>query len=176
MTEQIKYEPVFGDQNLFIPAPPDAIVARYGKDFYNYESKVTLTTGELRSEPIVAMRRIIRTPVWTKEDQKAGKLPEVGAKFFEGGYGEDEVIKITDTAVVALRPDNHGAVSISKPLFFTGGSIKPIESPEEKAARLRKEWCVAASKQLKNLEYNSTLTSIYDALLSGDLPMPGKGE
>ena len=42
----------------------------------------------------------------------------------------------------------------------------PIESTEEKAARLRAEWINTA---------NSMNTyEIYDALLSGDLPVPSK--
>ena len=53
--------------------------------------------------------------------------------------------------------------------------LSPLETPEEKAERLRSEWCAKAAKTLKNLEYTSTLASIYDALLSGELPVPTKG-
>ena len=54
------------------------------------------------------------------------------------------------------------------------GAPDDAEMAYETANHVRGYWCVAASKQLKNLEYNSTLTSIYDALLSGDLPVPGR--
>ena len=51
-------------------------------------------------------------------------------------------------------------------------NIRPVETPDERAKRLREEWCANAAKQLKNFEYSATLTSIYDALLSGELKMP----
>ena len=164
MTEQIKYEAVFGDQNLFIHAPTDAIVARYGKDFYKYESEVTLTTGELRDEPIVAMRRIIRTPVWTVEDKKEGRLPEVGAKC-RHGRKEETVIAVTENFVVTECLD--GAVCTTRKFEFMA-SYNPVETPEEKAARLSEEW-------VDNATFMTTY-EIYDALLSGELTMPGKDD
>ena len=107
---------------------------------------------------------------WTWEDKKAGVLPDVGC----------EVMVIDTKMVCTVNAICKIYKSLS--LTFPDGSlgmveledIDPIESPEEKAARLKSEWCAKAAKQLKNLEYTSTLTSIYDALLSGELPMPGK--
>jgi hypothetical protein len=48
--------------------------------------------------------------------------------------------------------------------------IKPIETPEEMAERLRNEWCNRAGG-VCSLGM-TTLTRIYDALLSGELKAP----
>ena len=185
---EIKYEAVFGDQSLFDNDIGDSVAAiNHGDVVFCFNSYnaflievMKCNDLPLSESPAFAMRRIIRTPTWTVADQKAGKLPEAGAKFFEFGYGEDEVIKITDKAVVALRPGNHGAVSISKSLFFTNGSIKPIESPEEKAARLKYEWAKNANELLFKRCSSTTLTEylrvIHDAMLSGELSVPGREE
>lgn len=55
--------------------------------------------------------------------------------------------------------------------------MKPIETPDEKAQRLREEWVEHALK-LTNKEISDSYDAvvIYSALLSGDLPVPGKGE
>ena len=183
----MKYEAVFGDQSLFDGLMTDCEFAseEYGYSFangrlyycerYNEKAGWSLSCKSHLTFKPSAMRRIIRTPKrWTVEDQKAGKLPEVGSRIYVPiMLGEQTVIYSSEKVIVSIS-DNEGAVTRTEVRSID--RIKPIESPEEKAARLRKEWCVAASKQLKNLEYNSTLTSIYDALLSGDLPVPGKGE
>jgi hypothetical protein len=119
------------------------------------------------------MRRIIKEPKrWTWEDKKAGRLPEVG--WVVMAIDVNEVARIA-----AINNDSVCSVCV---VFEDGGfitlpfsGIAPIETPAEKAARLKSEWCANAAKQLKNLEYTSTLTSIYDALLSGELQAP-KGE
>ena len=46
--------------------------------------------------------------------------------------------------------------------------VSPIETPAEKAQRLRDEWCNEAG--LVCSLGMTTLTRIYDALLSGELP------
>ena len=172
MSEQYKYEPIFGDQSLFDGAPEDAVSVRYGKSEYIFDSEeIKATTGQLRDVPVVAMRRIIRTPVWTVEDQKAGRLPEVGAKliYTETWDAFEFVGVIAGSMRWACKDFQDGFL-----YFFEQSEMSPIESPEEKAQRERDEWVNKAAKQLKNLEYNSTLTSIYDALLSGELPAPKK--
>ena len=105
---------------------------------------------------------------WTVEDQKAGRLPEVGSEVILRTSGEIATINAANKNMVCLTFSDGGFSP------FNVERIDPIETPEEKAARLREEWCSKAAKTLKNLEYNSTLTSIYDALLSGELPMPKK--
>ena len=67
---------------------------------------------------------------------------------------------------------------------FAINYCSPIETPEEKAERLRAEWCSKVmdftpasdtSVFLITAQENQT-KRIYDALLSGDLPVPVKGE
>ena len=71
---EVKYEPIFGDQSLFYGAPEDAVSVRYGKSEYIFDSEeIKATTGQLRDVPVVAMRRIIKVPTWTKADQLAEK-------------------------------------------------------------------------------------------------------
>ena len=57
--------------------------------------------------------------------------------------------------------------------------MSPIESPEEKAARLREEWKnnvieIHHGKRRKMSTSTFLLDDIYDALLSDELPMPNK--
>ena len=167
---EIKYEAVFGDQNLFIPAPPDAIVARYGKDFYKYESEVTLTTGELRDEPIVAMRRIIRTPVWTKADQQAGKSPEAGAEVM---CMDDSRHNFVGESIHA----GHWALcdgKTKKVFHIPATAVRPVETDAERQQREREEWINHAYEKLisADVKGKASLGDIYDALLSGELKMP----
>ena len=114
-----------------------------------------------------------KTPVWTVADQQAGRLPEVGAL----------VKPIASNPVPFLGVDRKD----HKLWVFQGGSgfvfsclaarCEPIESPEEKAARLREEWCERALKLInKEISDSCDAVVIYDALLSGKLPMPSKGE
>lgn len=114
------------------------------------------------------MRIIIAEPKrWTVADQQAGRLPEIGCEYI----GRDVLLTCVfvdkNRAVWGKSKDN---------LMYCHdySEIKSIETSEEKAERLREEWCYTAAKQLKNLKYSSTLTSIYDALLSGELTMPNK--
>ena len=58
---------------------------------------------------------------------------------------------------------------------------QPIETPEEKAARLRKEWknnviAIHHGKRRKMSTSTFLLDDIYDALLSGELAAPKGGE
>ena len=190
----IRYEPVFGDQTLFDDGPDDAeMVAIYAlrlKRWYKLQDgECYLSTDKEQSWkrcrngypgfPFLAMRRIIRTPTWTKADQKAGKLPEVGAFYDAEGCR----VKHLGVGAAGYEDIFHfeypsGACGCSNKLF-----IKPIESPEEKAARLRVEWCKKAigcapiSSEMQHYEMKRLgeyIGNIYDALLSGDLPVPVK--
>ena len=53
---------------------------------------------------------------------------------------------------------------------------KTIESPEENAERLREEWCRECTQKFYPRGRYGFPEMIYDALLSGDLPVPGKVE
>lgn len=176
---EIKYEPVFGDQALFDGADEDVVLAETNgvyRTFHKESDKPYNVASVSRSD--LAMRRIIRTPTWTVADQKAGKLPEVGAKFL---YKDEELC--------CHYVDSNGEVwannfkgEVVTPLLR---EITPIESPEEKAQRLREEWCSNALNSASILsgmrEYDlkrlgGYIGNIYDAMLSGDLPVPVKGK
>ena len=172
---EIKYEAVFGDQSLFDCAPKNAEIVRYNNysDDYVFSDLshiFALSFKQLHALPIIAMRRIIRTPTWTVADQKAGKLPEVGAKV-DGG----KVVFVNSFNVVTELES--GAVIVSSPKTFLN-TFKPIESPEEKAERLREEWIRTASLLTPAVtgKLISDLGFIYDSFLSGDLPVPVKGK
>ena len=174
---EIKYEAVFGDQLLFNDVSDKAVIV-----IKNNNSKYVITENEssdcfhlslCQPDMYIAMRRIIKEPKrWTVADQKAGRLPEVGAHLLtEGNLAEFIGLSNANNNWCFRRLDGeHGIQTANKDWFA------PIETPAEKAARLKSEWCAKAAKQLKNLEYTSTLTSIYDALLSGELKAPESTE
>ena len=174
----MRYEMIFGDSKLFDGAPECAELVGHSGGFYRvtpdgfvYCGGCTFTTDEYRNVGFVAMRRIIREPKrWTAEDKKAGRLPEVGSLVMFGksvieflGVGENSNFWACryPTGVVSLRE---------------ASIIKPLETPEEKAERLREEWFRSALR-LINDEMTDACDAavIYDALLSGALPVPTKG-
>ena len=178
----MKYEMIFGDEKLFDGASEFVEVIRFND--YSREclwgdlnTIQLLTFRELKAIPIVAMRRIIEEPKrWTVEDQKAGRLPEVGAKV-DGG----KVVFVNGFNVVTELKS--GAVIVSSPKTFLN-TFNPIETPEEKAARLREEWCsdalgsasiLSGMKEYELKRLGGYVGNIYDALLSGELSMPSKG-
>ena len=165
MTEQIKYEAVFGDQSVFNPGDKTTVMVTErtlhpGFQFLEHWDCYKKVLG--RDERIIATRRIIKTPVWTVADQQAGRLPEVGCEIAGDVTGINKVLFSSDEFVVTLSQG--GAVGkYSKEEVFD--YFSPIESPEEKAARLRSEWCNRA------MDY-STIQQLYDAMLSGELAVP----
>lgn len=179
---EYKYEPIFGDQSLFDGAPDGATHATKGGGFYAINDGIAKFASDGMFNGIdvctiggylIAERRIIKEPKrWTVADQKAGRLPEVGAHLLtEGNLAEFIGLSNANNNWCFRRLDGeHGIQTANKDWFA------PIETPAEKAARLKSEWCAKAAKQLKNLEYTSTLTSIYDALLSGELKAPESTE
>ena len=181
---EIKYEAVFGDQSLFYDAQSDCEMVGNGHHkiengivkVWNFTEKQWADNYK-QQVTIVAMRRIIRTPTWRVADQKAGRLPDVGAKV-DGG-----VVVFVNSFNVVTELES-GAVIVSSPKTFLN-TFKPIESPEEKAARLREEWVDSAITETEKRKDTTTdeyerlkarVKDIYDALLSGDLPVPVKGE
>ena len=176
---EIKYEAVFGPQELFDGAPEYIEFIRFNdysrEHLWGDSNSINhLTFKDLKAIPIVAMRRIIRTPTWTAADQKAGKLPEVGAKFKARGYAW-ECVRILNNTILAVVGDSYCGFELNE--------CTPIETPEEKAARLRVEWCKKAigcapiSSEMQHYEMKRLgkyVGNIHDALLSGELPMPKK--
>ena len=72
---------------------------------------------------------------------------------------------------------------VYKAMLAPSRCFTPLETPEEKAERLREEWCIKALSscsissgmqkyELKRL--GGYIEDIYDALLSCDLPVPGR--
>ena len=182
----MKYEAVFGDQALLEDAETaaglDVFTRNVTTGLYGCCRHEDLTYDYLRENPVIAMRRIIPEPKrWTAEDQKAGRLPEVGCKcVYIRNWLVGEIVSIDDSDLddveVCLRFKDKSL------LVCKINSIKPIETPDEKAARLRSEWCSNAlgsasilsgmqEYELKRL--GGYIGNIYDAILSGELPVPG---
>lgn len=192
---EIKYDPVFGDQALFDGAPEDAEAVGGGKPLqdalvfykfsdgefqYKYEAEIDdwkVSTCKHPQSVIKAMRRIIRTPIWTVEDQQAGRLPEVGAKI-DGG-----TVVFVNSFNIVVELDS-GAVIVSSHKTFLAVH-KPIETDAERQQRLREEWVDSAITETEKRKDTTTdeyerlkarVKDIYDALLTGELPVPIKGE
>jgi len=53
--------------------------------------------------------------------------------------------------------------------------VLPLETPEEKAERLRSEWINDAINAVQKTDNTGGYEAIYDALLSGALSVPTKG-
>ena len=187
----IRYEPVFGDQTWFDDGPDDAeMMAIYALRFkrwyklqdgecYFYldkEQSWERCSNGYPGLPLLAQRRIIRTPVWTKADQQAGKLPPVWARVLVSPHVEAVVTAVNTKAdVFSVQCDDQqlDVLRIDE--------ILPIETDAERQQREREEWCSKALDsagilsgmqhyELKRLgEY---IGSIHDALLSGKLKMP----
>ena len=125
---------------------------------------------------------------WTVEDQKAGRLPEVGCivEYFNNNEHDDTEVTAqwrNGDELEILRHQNKNKAFVvfnarterSSDLIVQ--CMKPIETPEEKAARLCNEWCkTAADIFVRHPSRSGTesMEGIYKAMLSGDLPVPGK--
>ena len=158
MSEQIKYEAVFGDQALFDDVDhscegistsgrwlrfnhsQDGIVEAFDDD-----SKVWVFFGVTCT--VIAMRRIIKTPIWTKADQQAGKLPEVGAELLHESEGYVNFVGEFDFRWM-LRTKEGGLYLAEK--FY----CSPIETPEERAKREEVEFVLSQSLDLPPLTEN----------------------
>ena len=173
---EIKYEPVFGDQSLFYGAPEEVTHVTKGGGFYNIEnmSAKYVSDGIFNGADVlsvggylIAERRIIRTPTWSIADQKAGKLPDVGAKFL---YKDEELCCHYVDSNGEIWANNFKG-EVMTPLLR---EITPIESPEEKAHRLRSEWVKHALDLYMSSPKNdvASMGDVYDALLSGELKSP----
>ena len=172
-----KYTPVFGPQELFDNEfEPNAIavifIDRTNKLHATSEAEIDRQLQRTGSY-VVAMRRIIKTPVWTVADQQAGRLPEVGSMLNHKTKGECTFIGFggDDKTYWALKLKND-LIYIADKNWCT-----PIELPEVKAARLREEWKnnvieIHHGKRRKMSTSTFLLDDIYDALLSGELQAP----
>ena len=141
------------------------------------------------------------TQRWTWADKKAGRLPEAGIKCvwvnLSGTETPDDLLypEVGEEIEIVANTktyDGKYPVSVFKWLHDDGETqcyaasghvedFKPIESPEEKAARLREEWCSKALdsagilSEMKRYELKRLgeyIGSIHDAMLSGELKAP----
>lgn len=146
----IKYEPVFGPQELFDDVPEYIEFIRfndYSREYLWGDQNVInhLTFKDLKAIPIIAMRRIIKTPIWTWEDKKAGRLPEVGCVVMAIGVNEvARIAAINNDSVCSVCVVFEDGDFIT--LNFSG--IAPIETPEEKAQREEDEFVTSLCKEL----------------------------
>ena len=197
---EIKYEPLYGLQKPFDNGPADSTaygLFRDGDEYIYYKiDKTSVYCFDTDNQwshidgaptiPFLAMRRIIKTPVWTMADKLAGRLPEVGCKAVQiQGFCEVDVLMIHNGCVVVCNSE----ISDSRPAVFKIDSFMelftPIETQAEKAKRLEDEWVEKAYDDLlAHIGIHSTespdfvkqnLHRVYNALLSGELQAP-KGE
>lgn len=130
---------------------------------------------------ILAARGLKKTPVWTKADQLAGRLPEVSCRVdfchkLNTNWRTGE-IKYIDNQVAVIKADG-----IDRPFVYEFDRVefKPIETPAEKAQRERNEWAEKASQFIDdeldcvNIVGEHVMRRFYNALKSGELPMPKK--
>ena len=189
----IKYEPLYGLQKPFDNGPADSTaygLFRDGDEYIYYKiDKTSVYCFDTDNQwshidgaptiPFLAMRRIVRTPTWTVADQKAGKLPEVGCRIYVPMMHEEQNVIYSSEKVIVSISDNEGAVTRTE--VGSIDRIKPIETSEERAKRLREEWCIKAlsycpiTSEMQRYELKRLggyIEDIYDALLSGELKMP----
>ena len=141
----MKYEIIFGSEELFDNAPLGTELVGHSGGFYKnspdgpiYCGGCTFTTDEYRNIGFIAARRIIRTPTWTVADQKAGKLPEVGAKYI----GKNELNPETELICDFVDGDKcvWGHDKNKKMFCFYVSNITAIETTAEKAQLLEDEF------------------------------------
>ena len=188
----MKFEMIFGDEALFDGAPDECFcVAKNVYDENVYYKAVDaclfwLDGGKWKPLKFMsytpnAMRRIIKEPKrWTVEDQKAGRLPEVGCRVdfchkLNTNWRTGE-IKYIDNHVAVIKADD-----IDRPFVYEFDRVefKPIETPAEKAQRERDEWIDNACSficfyDIGRVDAIKSLEITYDKLKSGELPMPKK--
>lgn len=185
MSEQIKYEAVFGNQSLFDEVGGDIVFVCFNSatgNYIGYGDGVLSSANKILVGGEIAMRRIIKTPVWTKADQLAGKLPEVGAEVIRVDH-EDEGCNVIGEVIATWHcaENNESSQTCLRlkdgTLFLVEcySELRPIETPAEKAQRLRDEWCSECTSKYYPRGHKGFPEMIYDALLSGELPMPSKG-
>ena len=170
----MKYEMIFGNEKLFDGAPDDVDMISYNGEFYKnsqngpmYRYGCTFTTDEYRNEGFIAMRRIIKEPKqWTWKDKKAGRLPDVGAKYAYDG------VEVT-CHHINKAGDIWGHTKNGDVWCQSINEITPIETPAEKAQREEDEFVVAmldaaSQEQLMSAGFKSGVIAAYRKLKGGE--------
>ena len=148
----MKYEAVFGDYKFSSPVCEIAMQSSFGEIIEMGFTKPLVIPG---GWGVIAMRRIIAEPKrWTVEDQRAGRLPEVGCivEYFKNN--EHAATEVTaqwrnGDELEILRHQNKNKAFVvfnaraerSSDLIVQ--CMKPIETPEEKAQREESEFVMS---------------------------------
>lgn len=177
----MKYEAVFGDDGLFFDAQKDCEMAGNGHYkidcgevmVWNFTEK-RWCNSHTNTITISAMRRIIEEPNrWTVEDQKAGRMPEVGSRVdfchkLNTNWRTGE-IKYIDNQVAVIKADD-----IDRPFVYEFDRVefKPIETPAQKAQREEDEFVklmidLASESQLMSCGFKDGVISAYRKLKGG---------
>lgn len=183
----MKYEIIFGD-DLFVECKNDKhmVAVHYKPMNGRYYPDIIRTYRDMADAlnteiphmyaDAVAMRRIIQEPKrWTMDDKISGEGPNIGDILMLGGLTVEFIgISLIDNYEWYVRHPSGRCESANFKYFY------PSETPEEKAARLRSEWVNKAYVDFHRLGcelevlQKEQIKQIYDALLSGELTMPGK--
>ena len=182
---EIKYEPLFGPQELFDGAPSDSTHATKGGGFYmaTEDGGVQyLSRGPLNGDRckyidgyLIAERRIIAEPKrWTLEDKKAGMLPDVGCKVINTDHSISlyvlcKVIYVDDKVVIVYNGEL--SQTYSHKAFLV--AFNPIETPEEKAQREEDGFVasvidLASENQLMSCGFKDGVIAAYRKLKGGE--------
>ena len=162
-----KYTPVFGDQSLFDGALPNVAVMCSDETWHRDLNAIPklITQGKIP----VAARLIEVTPEpkrWTVEDQKAGRLPEVGWVVRATGVNEDARIAAINNDAVCVVFEDGGFIT----LHVSG--ITPIETPAEKAQREEDEFVDALvseyNKMPSSISFKAGIRAAYRKMKGGE--------
>jgi len=171
----MKYEAVFGPQYWFNTGPEDAefigestehkkyfyknIIAGESYEYFNTKKKTWVKSGGYTANLFLAARRIVEeTPDpepkrWTAEDQKAGRLPDVGCIVIGCDKKEYEVLAQERCELALRNTSNRNLMLVTVSGF--NRDFKPIETPEEKSKRLEDEFVDELMKD-KDVYYTSS--------------------
>ena len=170
----MKYEAVFGNQELFKDCSENAILVISDLtptaptvEFFS-DDKLNFETVDVDSRRIkVAMRRIIADPKrWTVADQQAGRLPPAGSKYLVGMHNIELECLYNDSKGNAWGFDAQGEV-----YGFAINYCSPIETQAEKAQRLEDEHLNMVAKHHPEFDI-PTARAMYRMYLSGELEVP----
>ena len=104
-------------------------------------------------KPVLAMRRIIAEPKrWTAEDQRAGRMPEVGCEYI----GRDVLLTCV---FVDKNRDVWGKSKDNLMYCHDYSEINPIETQEEGAKREENEF---VKSEMKNTTLSMEWSCVYE--------------
>ena len=188
MSEEIKYEPVFKLRlaEEYRHNACEAVVDFLGGNIPHYacasiivrmhgETEDDHRRVELAERMVNGMNNEFRkaiAPTWTKADQQTGKLPDVGC---ECRHCQSKLVKsvIAVTATHIVIDANNG-VGVAPDVLRHDEFMQyyiPIETPDERAARLRGEWVYFVQNEWdKAGAKGGFLEFIYDLQAAGELP------